>query len=110
MSLELILKELCAMSDAPKKTIQAACAAAGKRAVGWVAPYGPEELIYAAGCIPVALWGGQVEIKNARTYLPPFACSIMQSIMEKAGAHTEAQTVTISLPLDDTVGLYNAEN
>lgn len=82
MSLELILKELCAMSDAPKKTIQAACAAAGKRAVGWVAPYGPEELIYAAGCIPVALWGGQVEIKNARTYLPPFACSIMQSIME----------------------------
>ena len=36
--------------------------------------------------------------------------AIMQSIMEKAGAHTEAQTVTISLPLDDTVGLYNAEN
>ena len=29
--------------------------------------------------------------------------AIMQSIMEKAGAHTEAQTVTFSVPLDDEV-------
>ena len=35
---------------------------------------------------------------------------IMKSIMEKAGAHTEAQTVTFSVPLDDTAGLYSTEN
>ena len=36
--------------------------------------------------------------------------AIMQSIMEKAGAQTEAQTVTFSVPLDDTAGLYSAES
>ena len=35
---------------------------------------------------------------------------IMKSIMEKAGAHTDAQTVTFSVPLDDTAGLYSTEN
>ena len=34
---------------------------------------------------------------------------IMKSIMEKAGAHTDAQTVTFSVPLDDTAGLYSTE-
>ena len=36
--------------------------------------------------------------------------AIMQSIMEKAGAHTEAQTVTFSVPLDDAAGLYSADS
>ena len=36
--------------------------------------------------------------------------AIMQSIMEKAGAHTEAQTVTFSVPLDDAAGLYSANS
>ena len=35
---------------------------------------------------------------------------IMKSIMEKAGAHTDAQTVTFYVPLDDTAGLYSTEN
>ena len=35
---------------------------------------------------------------------------IMKSIMEKAGAHTDAQTVTFSVPLDNTAGLYSTEN
>ena len=36
--------------------------------------------------------------------------AIMQSIMEKAGSQTEAQTVTFSVPLDDAAGLYSANN
>ena len=36
--------------------------------------------------------------------------AIMQSIMEKAGAHTEAQTVTFSVPLDDAAGLYSTDS
>lgn len=82
MSMNEMIQELCAVADAPGKSIRSTLASTGKRAVGWVAPYAPEEIIYAAGCIPVGLWGGQVELRKARTYLPPFACSIMQSIME----------------------------
>ena len=35
--------------------------------------------------------------------------AIMQSIMEKAGAGTEAQTAVFSVALDDTAGLYTAK-
>ena len=78
--LNKLINQLCEAADSPKKTIEAASAATGKRVVGWVEPYAPEEIIYAAGCIPVGLWGGEVELKKARIYLPSFACSIMQSI------------------------------
>jgi len=82
MNYQEYIRELTAAADSPKAAILASCKKNGKRAVGWVAPYAPEEIIYAAGCIPVGLWGGEAELKKARTYLPPFACSIMQSIME----------------------------
>ena len=80
--LNKLINQLCEAADSPKKTIEAASKTTGKRVVGWVEPYAPEEIIYAAGCIPAGLWGGEVELKKARTYLPSFACSIMQSIME----------------------------
>lgn len=80
--LNKLINQLCEAADSPKKTIEAASATTGKRVVGWVELYAPEEIIYAAGCIPVGLWGGEVELKKARIYLPSFACSIMQSIME----------------------------
>ena len=82
MNYQDIIRQLTAVAESPKASILASCEKNGKRAVGCVAPYAPEEIIYAAGCIPVGLWGGQIELKKARTYLPPFACSIMQSIME----------------------------
>ena len=64
--LDQYIKQLAEIADAPGK----ACydlKASGKNLVGWVAPYAPEEIVYAAGAIPVGLWGGQVELKKART-------------------------------------------
>lgn len=55
---------------------------AGKRVVGCFAPYAPEELVHASGMIPMGLWGGQTELKLAKSYLPAFACPIMQANME----------------------------
>ncbi len=80
--IDTYIEMLAQKADFPKETIKEASEKTGKRVVGWVAPYAPEEIIDAAGCIPAGLWGGEVELKKARTYLPPFACSIMQSIME----------------------------
>ena len=54
----------------------------GKKVVGCFPPYTPEELVHASGMIPMGLWGGQVEPKLAKSYLPAFACPIMQSDME----------------------------
>ena len=56
--------------------------AQGKQVVGCFAPYTPEELVHACGMIPMGMWGGHVELKLAKSYLPAFACPVMQSNME----------------------------
>lgn len=73
-------------------TLQAACAnpkgqleryiSEGRKVVGCFPPYTPEELVYATGMIPMGMWGGQTEVKLAKSYLPAFACPIMQADME----------------------------
>jgi len=56
--------------------------AQGKKVIGCFPPYTPEELVHAAGMIPMGLWGGNKEPVLAKSYLPPFACPIMQADME----------------------------
>lgn len=56
--------------------------AQGKKVVGCFAPYAPEELVHASGMIPMGMWGGQTKLVLAKSYLPAFACSIMQANME----------------------------
>lgn len=101
-SVNEIIEKLMAVAANPGQAVKAACAKSGKQAVGIVAPYGPEEIAYAAGCLPVGLWGGQVELKRVRAYLPAFACSIMQSVVElaAAGTYDELSAVVIPAPCD----------
>jgi len=54
----------------------------GKKVVGCFAPYTPEELVHASGMIPMGLWGGQTEFQKVTSYLPAFACPIMQANLE----------------------------
>jgi benzoyl-CoA reductase/2-hydroxyglutaryl-CoA dehydratase subunit BcrC/BadD/HgdB len=69
----------------------------GKKVVGCFAPYAPEELVHAAGMIPMGLWGGKTEFKEATRYLPAFACPIMQANMEfgLSGAYEGLSAVII---------------
>ena len=75
-----ILQEACA---SPKARLEHYLAE-GKKVIGCFPPYCPEELVHAAGMIPFGLWGGRVELKLAKSYLPAFACPIMQANMELA--------------------------
>ncbi len=54
----------------------------GKKVGGCFPVYTPEELVHASGMIPFGLWGGQTEWKLVKSYLPAFACPIMQSTLE----------------------------
>jgi benzoyl-CoA reductase/2-hydroxyglutaryl-CoA dehydratase subunit BcrC/BadD/HgdB len=74
----------------------------GKGAIGVLPVSAPEEMVHATGFLPVGIWGGHVEISEARAYLPAFACSIMQSIMEFAikGVYDDLAAVLISSPCD----------
>lgn len=73
-----ILKQVC---NNPRTQLDKYLAE-GKKIIGCFAPYTPEELVHACGMIPMGLWGGQTELKLVKSYLPPFACPIMQANLE----------------------------
>lgn len=54
----------------------------GKKAVGAMPPFPPEEVIYACGALPVGLWGGPVNPTDSFQYLPTFYCSILTTVLQ----------------------------
>jgi bcr-type benzoyl-CoA reductase subunit C len=66
----------------PKQTIANSVKATGKKPFGCFPIYVPEEIVYAAGLLPVGLWGGKTDISQADRYIQSFCCSIMRTNME----------------------------
>ena len=100
---EAILSQLKDIAANPKKAMDDYKAETGKGAVGIMPIYAPEEMVHATGYLPMGIWGAQGKtISKARTYLPPFACSIMQQVMELQceGAYYDLAAVLFSVPCD----------
>ena len=100
---EAILSQLKEVAANPKKAMDDYKAETGKGAVGIMPIYAPEEMVHATGYLPMGIWGAQgKQISKARTYLPAFACSIMQQVMELQceGAYDELAAVLFSVPCD----------
>ena len=98
-----IINEFKAIADNPRKAKDDYKKETGKGAVGIMPVYCPEEIVHAAGYLPIGMWGAQKkQISKARTYLPPFACSIMQSVMELQleGVYDDLEAVIFSVPCD----------
>ena len=98
-----IINEFKAIADNPRKAMDDYKKETGKGAVGIMPVYCPEEIVHAAGYLPIGMWGAQKkQISKARTYLPPFACSIMQSVMELQleGVYDDLEEVIFSVPCD----------
>jgi len=97
-----IIGQLQDVASHPKEAIEQYTKETGKGAVGIIYVYGPEEIIHAAGYLPVGLWGGHLPISKARAYLPSFACSLMQSVMELecGGAYDNLAAVLFCVPCD----------
>lgn len=66
----------------PAAALEAIKKECGKDAVGCFPIYTPEEIVYAAGFVPVGMWGGKTEIKRADKFLQGFCCSIMRANIE----------------------------
>ncbi len=56
----------------------------GKKIVGTVCTYAPEEIIHAAGALPVRLFGSDSAIHRAELHLQSYCCSLVRGILEKA--------------------------
>ena len=100
---EAILSQLKDIAANPKKAMDDYKAETGKGAVGIMPIYAPEEMVHATGYLPMGIWGAQGKtMSKARTDLPPFACSIMQQVMELQceGAYDDLAAVLFSVPCD----------
>ena len=74
----------------------------GKKAIGCMPYFCPEELVHAAGMIPFGLWGAETVVSEARRYLPAFICSIVQTTLELGirGAYEGLSAVMIPILCD----------
>jgi bcr-type benzoyl-CoA reductase subunit C len=79
---EDILSQMDKVVKDPKKAVKDYINETGHKVIGCFPEYCPEEIVYAANMLPVGLWGGQVEIDRAKSYLPAFACSLIQASLE----------------------------
>lgn len=78
-----IISSLEETANHPARAIKASMKETGKKAIGCFPYYTPDEVIYAAGLLPVGLWGGQTDVKLADKYLQSFCCSIMRINVEQ---------------------------
>jgi benzoyl-CoA reductase subunit C len=77
------IKELRAVVDNPAdyaRTIKAG----GKKIIGYMCTYAPEEIIQAAGAHPMRLFGSSKKILLADSHLQSYCCSLVRSVLEDA--------------------------
>lgn len=80
--LKKLISQLESAALRPDKAVEKSVKDTGKEPLGCFPIYTPEEIVYAAGYLPVGMWGGKTEIKQADKYLQSFCCSIMRSNIE----------------------------
>ncbi len=95
--LKSLLQELGDIAAHPGKMLQQH-RAAGKKVVGCMPVYTPEELVHAGGMVPMGLWGGQVNPTLAGKYHPIFTCSIMRSCLEYGMSGVYAGLSAVVMP------------
>ncbi len=79
--LKELLSRCAAVADDPAAQLKTVVAQ-GRRAIGVLPYFCPEELAYAAGMLPFGLWGAQTQISQAKRYFPAFYCSLAQTTLE----------------------------
>ena len=82
MSIELLMKEFQEVAYHPNQQL-ASFKAQGKKVIGVLPYYAPEELVYAAGMVPMGMWGSNNKtISRAKEYCATFYCTIAQLALE----------------------------
>ena len=82
MSIEVLLNQFKEASEHPHRQIEA-YKAQGKKVIGVLPYYAPEELVIAAGMVPMGIWGSNKKtIAQAKEYCATFYCTIAQLALE----------------------------
>lgn len=84
MNLQDRLREFQEIAENPHKAVIREITRTGKSAIGCFLAFCPEEVLYAAGVLPVGLWGKTENISEAKKYFPSFFCLPIQQNLEMA--------------------------
>jgi benzoyl-CoA reductase subunit C len=81
----------------------------GRRVFGYFCNYTPEEIIHAAGIIPVRVRGTAENVDQADAHLPSFCCSYMRSALDQAlkGRYSYLDGAVFPKTCDMTRALYS---
>ena len=79
--LNALLAQCASIAASPAAQLKAA-AAQGRKVIGVMPYFCPEELVYAAGMLPFGLWGAETQVDLAKRYFPAFYCSMVQTTLE----------------------------
>lgn len=79
-----LIERLVGRAKHPADSVREEMKRTGKSAVGCFLGFCPEELVDAAGFLPVGIWGRDVELTHARTYYPAFFCAPIQQMLQLA--------------------------
>lgn len=82
MSMQQQFEAFAKVANHPDEQLKA-YKAQGKKAIGVMPYYAPEELVFAAGMVPMGMWGtNKKNIKEAKEYCASFYCSLAQLDLE----------------------------
>ena len=82
MSIEVMIKEFAEIAANPKAQLSK-YKAEGKKCIGVLPYYAPEELVEASGMVPFGMWGSNKKtIARAKEYCATFYCTIAQLALE----------------------------
>ena len=82
MSIEAKIQEFSAIAANPAAQLKK-FKDEGKKVVGVLPYYAPEELVYAAGMVPMGIWGSNDKtIVRSKEYCATFYCTIAQLALE----------------------------
>ena len=97
------LKNICSN---PRAQYEKALAE-GKKIVGVMPYFCPEELVYAAGMLPFGLWGAEMQASESKRYFPAFICSILHTTLEMGlrGELNDLSAIMIPISCDSLKGM-----
>lgn len=83
-SIETLAELTDVRNSFPQSAVTMAWKGEGRKVVGWLCTYTPEEIVYAANMLPFRIMGGSVKIEQADAYLYSTNCSFVRSCLELA--------------------------
>lgn len=102
----ILLEDFCTIARNPKAELEAQLAA-GRKVVGCMPYFCPEELVYASGMLPFGLWGAELQAAESKRYMPAFICSLLHTTLELGirGEYDGLTAVMIPILCDSLKGM-----